>query len=406
MKGLGQELKIIPNVHYKPIAHNSSRVLSLRLVGLNPHYLGRVKSLQSQLTLWAGLPDKYSIRVGHDSYAVIVEIPKPKSYWQQVTIEQLEQRHYIRRGPIACLGLGLQDEPKRIDFSQEAMGHVFIVGETRSGKTNSQKLVGWNIARNTSPNEAKMIIFDVVKKGFKWADFSNVHNLLHPLVTDIETSDRVLSWLNLEIEKRAINRYITPKIFILIDELKALTDDSKVATEYLSRIASIGAEFGLHLILSTQYPQIKMLGSSELKRNISTRLCGRVDDSQAAVNALGIADSGAESLQGYGDFLLKDFNGLSRLTIAHIQPKHIEQLERAETEPLSLPESDIVNSGAKREPDLLEPDQVALALFEPMGINRLANRLSIGSTKATRVKLFADDIRQWAIENGHKCIGA
>jgi DNA segregation ATPase FtsK/SpoIIIE-like protein len=247
-----------------------------------------------------------------------------------------------------------------------------------------------------------MLLFDVVKRGYNWTEFNNVSNLLHPVITDVETADKVLTWLSQEIERRATGRYLEPKIFTVIDELKALIDDSKVAEKYLSRIASVGGEFGLHLILSTQYPQIQMLKSAELKRNVTTRLCGKVDSADAATNALGIRDSGAETLGGYGDFLLKDADNLSRLTVAHIQPKHVETLERAEIAPLELPEVDAVNNGPN--PDPLQPEQVALALFEPTGINKLQKALGIGGQKATRVKQFADEIRAWAMANGYKCL--
>lgn len=407
LAGLAQELRIMPKVHYQPTGFNASRVLSLRLVGINPAYLPKIKGMQSQLTFWAGLRDEYQVRVGHDGHAVIVEIPKPKTFWKQVTIDDLESRRFIKRGPVATIGLGLQDNPKRINFQEASMAHVLISGQTRSGKTNSQRLIAWNIAHNTAPNDSRLIIFDVVKKGYKWADFGSVAHLAHPIVTEVNEANRVLCWFTQEIERRATGHYTTPKIFALIDELKALTDDSNVAANYLSRIASVGGEFGLHLILATQYPQIKMLaGSAELKRNVTTRLCGKVDDSQAAVNALGIADSGAESLQGYGDFLLKDFSGLSRLTVAHLQPKHVESLPHAEIQPLELPDDDMVNDGPKssREPDDLEPEQIALALFQPMGINKLQKELGVGGNKATRIKNFADKIRQWAINNGYNAI--
>lgn len=406
MIGLAQELQIAPGTNYRPMGYNSARVLSLRLIALNPHYLPKIKTMQAQLTMWAGLPDKTPVRIGQDGQAVIIEIPKPAPYWKQVTIEQLAERHFIRRGPVATIGLGLQDEPRRINFQEPAMAHLFITGQTRSGKTNAQKLIGWNLAHNTEPAAARLIIFDVAKRGYKWADFGNVAHLAHPVITDVAEADRVLCWLTQEIERRALDRRIEPRLFILIDELKALIDDSKVASDYLSRIASVGGEFGLHLILSTQYPQIQMLGSAELKRNVTTRLCGRVDDSQAAANALGLADSGAETLQGYGDFLLKDSNGLSRLTVAHLLESHVAELARGEVTRLDLPNLDDVNNGPRfsKEPDPLEPEQVALALFKPMGINRLAGELSIGSTKARRVKEFADRIRAWAISNGYQCL--
>lgn len=402
--GLAQELNILPNNHYKAAGYNSSRILSLRLVGINPAYLPKIKGMQSQLTFWAGLSDEYQVRIGHDSYAVIIEIPKPKTFWKQVTIDDLESRRFIKRGPVATIGLGLQDNPKRIDFKESAMSHVLVSGQTRSGKTNSQKLIAWNLAHNTTPYDSRLLIFDVAKKGYKWSEFENVSHLLHPLVTDIKEADKVLAWLSLQIEIRATEHRNTPKIFILIDELKALFDDSKVAEGYLSRIASVGGEFGLHLILATQYPQIKMLGSAELKRNVTTRLCGKVDDSQAAANSLGVPGSGAETLQGYGDFLLKDFTGLNRLTVAHLQEKHVAELPRGEVARLDLPNLDDVNGGARNQPIPPEPEEIALALFEPMGINKLARQLSTGNNRATRIKEYADRIKAWAVSRGYRCL--
>jgi DNA segregation ATPase FtsK/SpoIIIE-like protein len=327
-----------------------------------------------------------------------------------VTLEQLEQYHYIKTGAIATIGLGLQSEPKRIDFRQPDMAHLFVTGQTRSGKTNTQRLIAWNLA-NHCP-DAQMIIFDVAKRGYKWRDFSNVASLAHPVITELGEADKVLAWGNQEIERRAHQERTTPKLFFMIDELKALLDDSKVAEPYLSRLASVGGEFGLHLVLSTQYAQIKMLGSAELKRNVTTRLCGRVDDANAAANALGIAGSGAETLQGYGDFLLKDSDGLSRLTVAKIEPSHIERLPRSETiERLPLPDDNETDNGPRRmnEQMCVEPEHAALALTNPMGIQKLRTEIldrgmadSFSTDRARRTKEFAEAQRQWILDNGPK----
>jgi DNA segregation ATPase FtsK/SpoIIIE-like protein len=192
-------------------------------------------------------------------------------------------------------------------------------------------------------------------------------------------------------------------LFVFIDELKALIDDSNVAAPYLARIAAAGAEFGLHLVLATQYPQIKMLGSAELKRNLSTRLCGKVDSADAASNALGLPDTGAESLQGYGDFLLRDFHGLARLTVAKLESTHVEQSARADVGRLDLPEPDEVyqEPRPRNQPDPYQAEEVALALFHPeLGINKLAERLGIGNTKATRTRRFAEAIHAWGLAQG------
>jgi S-DNA-T family DNA segregation ATPase FtsK/SpoIIIE len=414
MAGLRQEVGIIAGRHYHPTGNNSARVVVLRLSSINPHYLPAIRGMQKQLTMWAGLDDKHAVRIGHGHGAVYIEIPKPPPYWKQVTIESMEARRMIRRGLVATLGMGLQDEPKRIDFKEASMAHVFITGQTRSGKTNAQRLIAWNIAHNTSPNEAQMIIFDVAKRGYKWRDFGGVAHLAHPVVTEVEEADGVLAWLNREIERRATTGQTEPRLFILIDELKALADDSDVASRYLSRIASVGGEFGIHLILATQYPQIKMLGSAELKRNVTTRLCGKVDDAQAATNALGMTDTGAESLQGYGDFLLKDLNDISRMTVAKIEPSHVAGLDRGNANRIDydgLEVGDAPEVARDLDAEAWEPGPLAMAIFDPSGVNSFARRVKeaglidrFGNDRAARYLEFGKLVREAARQMGQNCL--
>jgi DNA segregation ATPase FtsK/SpoIIIE-like protein len=406
MRGLAQELNIVPGRHYRPSGNNAARVNTLKLAGVNPHYLAKITGMQNELTMFAGLDDKHKVRIGWQGSNILIEIPKPPPLWKQVTIEAMTRCRLIKRGPIATIGLGLQDEPKRINFDVAVDPHIMISGQTGSGKTVSQKLIAWNLIKNMSQDEAKILIFDVATSGFEWDDFNNVASLAHPVVTDTATADKILTWASLEIGQRGMSKRTTPKIFFIVDELKALIEDSKVAGKLLDKIAGEGRKFGMHLILATQYPQINLMkGLSALKRNTNTRLCGRVDNAESSSNALGIPRAGAEHLQGYGDFLLKNIDGLSRLTVAHIQKSHIEALPRVENVPrINFPHMDAVNSGppVTRQPEPLEPEQVAVALFEPMSINKLQKRLGVGGSRATRVKRFADGIRQWAKDSGSK----
>lgn len=52
-----------------------------------------------------------------------------------------------------------------------------------------------------------------------------------------------------------------------------------------------------------------------------------------------------------------------------------------------------------KQPEPLLPAHVGSALFDPVGINRLAKRLGVGSTRAKRIKTFADEIWRWAKTN-------
>jgi hypothetical protein len=406
--------------HYLPRGLNSSRVFSLRLIGINPQKLDVLRNQEPQLRMYAGLSDQQRIRVGFSGRTIFLEVPKPESLWTKVSIELLENRRAIRKGHIATLGLGLDDMPLRIYFQREDVAHVFISGQTRSGKTTAQKLIAWNLAHHTSPPESAVVIIDTAKRGLRWKSFNQVCHLVHPVITRVEEAERVLTFICQQIDKRAgqTRNKQEAKLFVFVDELKALVDESQVCSNSLSRIASIGGEFGVHLVLATQYPQIKMLGSAELKRNVTTRLCGKVDDAVAAVNALGIRNSGAEALQGCGDFLLKDSHGLTRLTTANCTDKHIDQLPRRVSVrrlPIANISDDTVYGDRPTEkkarssppaPDPLKSHQVALALYNEgtpgavMGVQKLRRAVAeldggCGLKKAQRIQAFARDLIQW-----------
>lgn len=193
VKGLYQELQIIPRQHYVLKLDDASRVVVICLHRINPRYLSKISGMANELSMFAGLDEKRKIRIGWRGRNILLEVPKPPPLWKKVTIERLEHHHYIRKGIVATIGLGLQDDPKRVDFRKPDMAHLFITGQTRSGKTTTQRLIAWNLARNTTPDDAQMIIFDVAKRGYQWSDFSRVASLAHPLVTDLAEADKVLS---------------------------------------------------------------------------------------------------------------------------------------------------------------------------------------------------------------------
>lgn len=400
MHGLNRAAQLAPGRHYRPEGYNSTRVLTLTLKGIDPAHLKTIMSLTREIGMYAGLSDKQKIRIGWRGTSVVIEIPKPGRYWKLVTVELMKERHFLKRGHIATLGIGLQDEPRRIDFTDAATAHVFITGQTRSGKTNTQRLLTWNLAYNTTPQETKLLIFDVAKKGHNWKDFSGVAHLGQNVITDIETAEKALAWTSLEIERRGTIGQDSPRVFLIIDELRALVEDSEVALPYLARIASVGGEFGIHLVLATQYPQISMLSSSssgraaELKRNVTTRLCGKVDDASAALNSVGMPNSGAEALLGYGDFLLKDMTeGLNRLSTAKLEERHVTSLERGDYS-IDLPEdTDMIYGGPSDSGIVVPTPQEAAKILSlwgttgdhAPGLNLLKNTLG-GSDKTNRAK--------------------
>ena len=71
----------------------------------------------------------------------------------------------------------------------------------------------------------------------------------------------------------------------------------------LGRLAQRGRESGIHLLACTQKPSASLIGSA-MRANFPVRLVGAVASRDEARYATGIADSGADRLEGKGDFLL------------------------------------------------------------------------------------------------------
>ena len=394
---LAQELNIKPGVHW--VIRNATsgpRVLSLA-VDINPKYASKIASMGEALSMAAMLDRGQSIRVGRGNRgALAIEIPKPEALWFNISIGSLPRR----RGLLSPIGLDCDHVPALVDWSNPMTPHVLLAGATGSGKTNALRLLAYNLASQNEPGEVEFILIDTRKHGTAWRDFADVPHLGHPIVEDDDTALKILSWACAEIDRRAGNGKRKPHVFVGVDEAQDLLDREEFV-KVIGDIASVGREFNIHLLAALQNPTARQLGDASIKRNLTTRLVGRVDSATAAHVATGQKDSGAELLTGAGDFLFIEPKGVSRLTAALLTEKDIAGLPRSEsTRTLDLGEYEDADhvlaqadNGSKVRADDLDPAQVAIALVAERGITWLCNRLSIGSAKARRVLEFADELR-------------
>jgi DNA segregation ATPase FtsK/SpoIIIE-like protein len=89
------------------------------------------------------------------------------------------------------------------------------------------------------------------------------------------------------------------------------------------------------VLLALQNPTATHLGDTSIKRNLTTRLVGRVDSAQAANVASGLKGSGAELLTGAGDMLLVVPTGVKRMTAALLTERDTDRLPCTEEVSLS-----------------------------------------------------------------------
>ncbi len=320
-----------------------------------------------------------------------MEIPKPDSLWYNIGVRALPRR----RGLKAPVGIDVEHRPALVDFANPLTPHLLAAGTTGSGKTNTARLFVYDLASQNSPDDVRMILVDTRKRGAAWRPFSTLAHLAHPVVTEDGEALRVLAWAVAEMDRRARDGRDKPHIFVSIDEAQALLDRDEFVKP-ICDLAAVGREFGVHLLLATQNPTAEMLGTTSIKRNMTTRLVGKVDSAQAASVAAGVKETGAELLTGPGDQLLVQPTGIKRITAALVTDRDTTTLPTVETvSGLDLGEYDDIDHvvdqvDVRAAP--LEPEHVAVALAFRRGINWLAGELGIGNTRATRVKEFADAV--------------
>ncbi len=383
----------MPGVHYR-IAEATSgpRVLALTVM-VNPHYARQIASLSEQLSMAAGLDRGASVRVDRGRRGTLaMEIPKPKSLWYSVPVTALPRRRWL----LASVGFDNEYRPALVDFANPLTPHCLVAGATGSGKTNTQRLIVYDLASQNTPDDVRFILIDTRKRGIGWQPFASLAHLLHPVITDDQTALKALAWCVAEMDRRARENRTSPRVFVGIDEAQALLSEEPFVKS-ISDLSAVGREFGVHVILSAQNPTAAQLGDSNVKRNLTVRLVGKVDSPTAANVATGQSDTGAHLLTGAGDMLLIKPDETRRITAALVTDKDTARLPRTET-PAQLDLAqyedidhvlDVASMGR-----VVEPEHVAYALAYPEASQRdLYRQFSIGFPRIRRAVEFAGVVR-------------
>ena len=117
-----------------------------------------------------------------------------------------------------------------------------------------------------------------------------------------------------------------PKIVVVVDEYADLVAQlGKNIEQKVLTLAQKARAAGIHLILATQRPSVKII-TGDIKANFPSRLALRAAsavDSRVVLNT-----SGAEKLLGSGDAIFSDNGQTTRIQIPYSSLEHVEVLRR------------------------------------------------------------------------------
>ncbi|MBQ3430604.1 DNA translocase FtsK 4TM domain-containing protein [Candidatus Saccharibacteria bacterium] len=260
--------------------------------------------------------------------SVGVEIPNVKSA-SVMFRGVIESQEWKKAKDPLTFAVGKDISGKAVVANLAKMPHLLIAGTTGSGKSvMTNTLISSLLYRNT-PSDLKLIIID--PKQVEMALYNDIPHLLTPIISSTEKALSAMKWAVNEMEKRytlmaekrvksiidynekvlgeaeekkdeAETAEKMPYIVVVIDEMADLMMTAGKDLEMLIvRIAQKGRAAGIHLVLATQRPEVKVI-TGLIKANVPGRIAfavGSQIDSRIMLD-----QGGAEKLLGKGDMLM------------------------------------------------------------------------------------------------------
>ena len=281
--------------------------------------------------------------------AVGFEIPNERPV--MVTMKEILQSPvYASSKAVIPIALGRYADGNPAGSVAEKWPHILIAGATNSGKSICLHTIIMSILYKHRPDEVKFLMID--PKRVELTLYEGIPYLYDPktscddvdVVTDANGAAKSLQMLVKVMEKRlqimqlakvknieGYNQWAKQNneekmfyIFVIIDEMADLMLQTKASIEdSVQRLAQMGRALGIHLILCTQRPSVKVI-TGVIKANLPSRIALQVASS---IDSKVILDAtGAEDLLGKGDMLYQSTSDKNPLRIqgAYVSEKEIK----------------------------------------------------------------------------------
>ena len=236
---------------------------------------------------------------------------------------------------LIALGRSITGTPHFADLAR--MPHLLVAGTTGAGKSVAIHDFIVSLLYRCGPERLRFIMVD--PKRVELTVYNNIPHLLTPVITDAKKAILALKWLAKEMERRynileaeavrdiasyhanvvapSVAKALAgkpaqsgkngepveamPYIVLIIDELADIMSTYPRELESgIVRLAQMSRAVGIHLLLSTQRPSVKVI-TGLIKANIPARVAMQV---ASQIDSRTILDTGgAEKLLGAGDML-------------------------------------------------------------------------------------------------------
>lgn len=377
----------------------------------SPVRRAKIEAFENEIILRLKVPVRVIVDSNEDN-TIGIEIPRlePSIVSMRSVLSSETYQNTDMELPIA-IGKTVRDEVFMIDLAKEP--HLLVAGATGKGKSCFMESVITSLLYKKHPSMLKFVIFDPKNVEFTAYEAIKNHYLAqlpgkeNAIVTDMESGVATLKSLAEEMDNRYIlladararniKEYNEAIIHKEIDTAKELKNGLKhrflpyivtLIDEYgdymltsgrefemlLARIAQKSRAVGIHLVISTQRPSVKIITAAILA-NFSTRIAYKVASKSDSLNIL--QNKGAENLVGMGDMIYSLGNVFQRVQTAYISFEEQQGIIRS-----------IVKQDAFEEPyqlpEVSEPEQVVVPeCLDPLLKSVVDKMLESQSTSTT-----------------------
>ena len=296
--------------------------------------LSKIIALQDNLALaLARHPIRIEAPIPGKSF-IGVEVPNEKPSIVKIR-SILDRDDFLNRSSSLTLALGKDVNAEHIYEDLDKMPHLLVAGATNTGKSVCINAIIVALLYQNTPDNLEFLMVD--PKRVELSRYDGIPHLRSKVIVESSKVVNMLKWAVGEMERRyrhlqdvaALNiasynskvgsgkkrKYTDPEtgavveetlekmsyLVIVIDELAELmSSHGKDVEGAIIRLAQMARAVGIHLIVSTQRPEVKVI-TGLIKANITNRIAFRV---ATQIDSRTILDmSGAEKLLGNGDML-------------------------------------------------------------------------------------------------------
>lgn len=322
-----------------------------------------------------------------------------------------------KKDGILTFGLGKDISGKPVVADLAKMPHLLIAGATGSGKSVCVNSIICSLLFRNTPDELRLILID--PKRIELSGYEGIPHLVQEVVTDNEDALAALNWAVAEMDRRyellqkykvknllaynerikklkekdpELDEYQLPFVVIVVDELADLMMTvGRDIERPITRLAQMARAIGIHLILATQRPSIKVI-TGVIKANFPSRIAFKVSskiDSRVIIDT-----NGADKLLGMGDslFMPPGKGHTERIHGAFILPQEIlDLIEYLKTQPKPEHEIKIIDDeqpllGEFQYDDELFPEAaVCVVTAGQASVSMLQRHFKIGYARAGRL---------------------